>query len=63
MPVRKFLGGAGKAHRTWHVGFKMDWRGRLVRLDRSGGPDGDRGVHADQQLREGSRDRSANIGS
>ena len=29
----------GPAHSAWCVGSKMAWRGRLVRLDWSGGPD------------------------
>ena len=40
----KLIGGAVKYHSTWCVGLKKSWRGRLGRLDRSGGTDGDRAV-------------------
>ena len=46
MLFQKWLGEAdnltentGLAHSAWRVGSKMDWRGRLGRIDRSGGPD------------------------
>ena len=50
------------AHITWRVGSKMDWRGILVRLDQSVGPDGDRAVRVNQRFMLGGRDGSATIG-
>ena len=61
--VLKWLGGTGKYHRNWCVGFKMAWRGRLGKLNRSGGTDGERLVQSDRWLRVGVRNRSATIGS
>ena len=61
-----------KDWQAWPVGWtrwwvwcgpKMAWRDRLGRLDQSGGPDGDRAVRADRQLRAGSQNRSATNGS
>ena len=34
----------GLSHITWHVGSKITLRGRLGRIDRSGGPNGDRAM-------------------
>ena len=69
MSVLKWLGGADNmtktivlAHITWRVGSKMDWRGILVRLDQSVGPDGDRAVRVNQRFMLGGRDGSATIG-
>ena len=43
--------------------LKMAWRGRIGRLDWSGGTDGGRVVPADRRLRAGGRNGSATIGS
>ena len=50
-------------HSAWCFGSKMAWRGILVSLDWLGGPDGERAVRADQWLRAGWQNGSANIGS
>ena len=42
---------------------EMNGRGRLVSLDCSGEPDGDRSVQEDQQLRAGGQHGSDKIGS
>ena len=45
----------GLAHSAWRVGSKMDWRGRLDRLDWLGVPNGYRTVWLDLWLRAGSQ--------
>ena len=51
------------AHSTWRASSKTALRIRLVRIDRSGRPDGDRAVWVDWRLRVGFRNGSAIIGS
>ena len=60
-PMINLMKNTGLSHSAWRIGSKIAWRVRIGGLDQSGGPNGDRAVRTDRQLRSGGRNGSATI--